>query len=594
MKQFFKYFFASLLAIIVSFGLLFVIFFIVVGSVISSIDSGSEPQAITKKSVLYIDLSQPISEVSHQDFNSFLSGGSSPSGLIDMMKSIKAAKDDKNITGIYIKAQSGGSIGMSTMSELRDALLDFKSSGKFIYAYNQNITQGSYYLSSVADSVFVNPVGGMELKGLASTITFFKGALDKLDVEPVIFYCGKFKSATEPYRFKQMTNENRIQIGSLLNDYWHEISQSIADSRQVDTAHVNALARNFTLRTANDAIANKMIDGVMYIDQIESLLKSKNGQDADDKKVNFININDYVKTVKNTSSKNKIAVLVAEGQIVDGTGSNSPYEVASVNFIKEIRKVKDNDDVKAVVLRINSPGGSALASDEILRELDLLQEKKKLVVSMGDVAASGGYYIACHADSIFATPSTITGSIGVFGMMFNITKLMENKLGITFDVEKNMPLADFGNMSRKMTDQEAQIIQASVDTVYYTFKAHVAKGRKLSIEYVDSVGQGRIWSGTKALELKLVDAIGGLDRAIQSAASLAGLTDYSIRVYPSPVNQMEELLKSLQGMNNEDVFFNQFLKTFAIHDKFLIQSLKNIKNNSNGVWMVMPYNIVIE
>lgn len=553
----------------------------------------TEPVAVNKKSVLYLDLSQPINEISHEDFNSFLSGASSPSGLIDMINSIKAAKDDKNITGIYIKS-TPASAGMSTLSELREALLDFKTSGKFIYAYNQNISQSSYYVSSVADSIFLNPVGGMELKGLASTITFFRGTLDKLNIEPVIFYCGKFKSATEPYRLKEMSQENRTQVSTLLNDYWNVIINSISDTRQIDTATLNNLAYNFSLRSPHDAIKNKMVDGLRYMDEIETLLKEKNGQSKDDKKVNFVTLNDYSKTVTPNKSKDKIAVLVAEGQIVDGVGSNSPYEIAAVNFIREIRKVRANDDVKAVVLRINSPGGSALASDEILRELDLLQQTKKLVVSMGDVAASGGYYIACHADSIFATPSTITGSIGVFGMMFNINKLMDTKLGVTFDVEKNMPLADFGSMTRPMTKSESDIIQQSVDTVYHTFKSHIANGRNLDINYVDSVGQGRIWSGTKALELKLVDGIGGLNRAIESAAHLAGLTDYSVRIYPSPINQMEEFLKSLQGLNQEDVLMKKIFTTFGIHDRFLAQSLQNIKNNNNGVWMIMPYNLVIE
>lgn len=592
MKQFFKFFLASLLAIIVSFGLLFFIFFIIIGSVISSIGSSTQPTSINKNSILYIDLGQSMNEISHQDFNTFLSGGSSPSGLIEMIRSIRAAKEDKNITGIYLKAQSGES-GLSSLSELREALYDFKESGKFIYAYNENISQGTYYLVSVADSVFVNPVGGVELKGLSSSITFFKGALEKLNIEPVIFYCGKYKSATEPYRLKKMSEENKTQITAILNDYWDVISTSIANDRGIDTAKLNDLARNYTLRTAGNALENNIVDGLKYIDEIEALLKEKNGQKEDDKKVNFVTINDYAKTIKHSSSKDKIAILVAEGQIVDGTGSNSLYEVSTINFIKEIHKVRDNDDIKAVVLRINSPGGSALASEEILRELNLLKEKKKLVVSMGDVAASGGYYIACTADSIFATPATITGSIGVFGMMFNIGGLMENKLGVTFDVVKNMPMADFGAMTRNLSPIETQIIQESVDTVYYTFKSHVASGRKMTLEYVDSIGQGRIWSGTQALQLGLVDGIGGLNRAIESAANLAGLNDYSIRVFPSPVNQMEDLLKSLQGINDEDVMITKFFSAFSIHDKFLLHSIKNIKNNKSGIWTVMPYNIVI-
>jgi len=587
MREFFKYFLASLLAILISAIILGIIFFGVIGAAISSI--GKETTTTLNSSpILSIDLGEHFNEIGHEEFSTIFSNQPKPMGLLELLNAIKKAKTDNNIKGIYIKSNLNSN-GLSSLQEIRAALEDFKSSGKFIISYSDMIPQLSYYLSSVADSVFVNPLGSVELKGLASNITFYKGLLDKLEVKPEIFYAGQFKSATEPFRMNKMSDPNRKQLAQLQEDVWNELVTKMAASRGLDTAQINDIARNLKVKTAHDALQYKLIDGIKYKDEVETILKEKSGQAASDKELDMMNIRDYAKDLSGNSSKDKIAVLVGEGQILDGDGTGSLFEITSNKFIKEIRKVRDNDEIKAVVIRINSPGGSALASEVILRELDLLRKKKPYVVSMGDVAASGGYYIACHADSIFAMPNTITGSIGVFAMMFNPQGLMSNKLGISFDTEKNMPYADFMNMTRPITDYEKGIMQEMIDTMYLTFRTRVADGRKRSVEYIDSVGQGRVWTGVDALSNGLVDAIGGIDRAVQSAATIAGLKDYAITVYPRAVNQMEDLFKNMQGLdkdkvNLESVFKNQFTEEYKYY-----QMMKAFQTNRSGVWMYWPY-----
>lgn len=591
MKDFFKYFFASLLAILISGVILGIVVFGIIGAAVSSIGKEA-PVVVKKNAILLIDLGQKYNEIGHEEFSTIISGGPKPVGLLEVLASIEKAKTDDNIKGIYIKANAGNN-GLSSLQELRAALEDFRSSGKFIISYSDMISQMSYYVASVSDSIYINPLGHVEVKGLATSIMFYKGLLDKLEVKPEIFYCGQFKSATEPFRLKEMSEQNRKQLSGIQEDIWDEVITKISASRGLDTAKINGYARELKVQTASDAIAAKLIDGIKYKDEIESILKAKIGQDQDDKEVDMMNIKDYARTLSLGTNKDKIAVVVGEGQILDGEGTGSLYEITSNKFIKEIRKVRDNDDIKGVVIRINSPGGSALASEVILRELDLLRKKKPYVVSMGDVAASGGYYIACHADSIFAMPNTITGSIGVFAIMMNPQGLLNNKLGITFDTEKNMPYADFMNLSRPISDFEKNVIQTSIDSMYLTFRTRVAEGRKTTVAYVDSVGQGRVWTGQDALTLGLVDGIGGIDRAIQSVAAIAGISDYSIRVYPSPVNQMEDLLKNIQGQNDDKVHLESLMKQQFTEEYRVYQMLRAFGTNPTGMWMYLPYSFEI-
>lgn len=587
MKQFFKFFAASLLALVVAGILFFIISFGMIGAAVSSIGK-EEPVSIKDNSTLLLDLSQPISDLGQENALAIINGQPSVSfGLYDILKSFREAKNDNRIKGIYIKT-GGGSIGWATMQQLRAGLQDFKKSGKFVYAYGDFISQRDYYITSVADSVFINPMGHIELKGLASQITFYKGTMDMLGVEPEIFYCGQFKSATEPFRMQKMSDPNRKQLAALQRGFWDELLTAVSEHTQADTATIYGWVKAGAIQNAGDAIRYKLADGLFYKDEIEDLLKRQSGLKESDK-LRLTAMDEYIRTLPEKPGVDQLAVLVAEGEIVDGYGDKSGTQVASDAIIKDIRKVRDNDKIKAVVLRINSPGGSALASENILRELLLLKKKKPLVVSMGDLAASGGYYIACKADSIFAMPNTITGSIGVFGMMFNTQKLFNNKLGITFDTEKNAPYADFPDMNRPMNDMEKKFMQSSVDSIYVTFKQHVAEGRKLDITYVDSIGQGRVWTGKAALDNKLVDAFGNLDRALQSAAAIAKVSNYKVVTYPVVKDKFQQIMELLNNKGDKETLAQSITESRISQDFKWYNTLKTLLNNKNRTWMMMPF-----
>ncbi|MBL7704222.1 MAG: signal peptide peptidase SppA [Taibaiella sp.] len=591
MKDFFKYFFASLLAIIVSGILLAIISFGIMGALVSSATS-QQMAVIKENSILEIDLSRQITEIPQANILSAITGGSNGSsvGLFEVIRSIEAAKSDDNIKGIYLKA-AGNANGWATSQQLRDALKDFKNSGKFVFAYADGITQKAYYIASVADSIYINPLGSVELKGLSTSLMFYKGLLDKLEVEPEIFYCGKFKSATEPIRAYKMTDENRTQIKAYQQDFWSEILAAVAEHNKMEPAAIDSLVNGGLIHTSADAVKYKLADGIKYKDEFEDILKAKLGLDKKDK-LNFASLSDYKSRLSQKPSSNQIALLIAEGNIVDGkAGATSDAVIASEDFIEEIRKVNADSNIKAVVMRVNSPGGSALASENILRELDLLQKNKKLVVTMGDYAASGGYYISCNADSIFALPNTITGSIGVFGVMMNTQKMFNNKLGITFDTEKTAPLADIGDGNRPMSERERAIIQSGVDTIYHMFKSHVATGRAMDINYVDSIGQGRVWTGKRAFDLKLVDGLGGLDRAIAAAARLAGLSTYRVVTYPKPTSDMERLLKLMNSSQAQNelasrAFLQSELGNPAIN---AWTQLSLMLKHPKTIWTILPF-----
>lgn len=598
MKQFLKFFFAAFLALIIGGGLLLVIFFSIFGAMTNSLTSGlgieaSESNVATKSSneILVVDLTRPINELSHSDVKSiFLGGQGNAEGLYDIVSAIKTASADDKIKGIYIKSGANYS-GFATLQQIREAIKDFKKSGKFVVAYAESYSQMDYFTASIADSIYTNPMGSVEIKGLASTITFYKGTLDKLEIQPEIFYCGQFKSATEPFRLAKMSDQNRAQLAAMQKDLWSDLSVAFSERTKLSTEEIFQLANNYSIQTATDAIKYNFINGVKYKDEVESILRkltSKTDTDA----MPYISTADYLMAHKPAENKDQIAILVAEGAIVDGSSSSSTPEIASEDFIKEIRRVRDNDNIKAVVLRINSPGGSALASENIYRELLLLKAKKPYVVSMGDYAASGGYYIAADADSIYAMPSTITGSIGVFGMMFSTRELMTNKLGITFDTEKNAQYADFPNMTRPFTDFEKQIIQNSVDSTYKTFKTRVADGRKMTMALVDSVGQGRIWTGTEAVKLGLVDAIGDINRAINGAATIKGLNNYQVVVYPKQENGFAKFLKMLSGAQVQEMVAAEMGMQEEYGDALsFYRMMTNMKHGKSKLFMMLPYNI---
>jgi protease-4 len=594
MKQFFKMFFASLLGVIVA-SVVIVGLFIgaIVGLATKAVSSKSpEPSTVKENSLLKLDLSQSFHEQGEDNSFSFMgNGGAAEAGVYEITKAMEAAGKDDKIKGLLIKlAPSPNSF--ATLQQIRASVVNFKKSGKFVYAYGESVTQGALYIGSVADSIFVNPAGDVELKGLTSSLAFFKNALTKLEVEPEIFYAGKFKSATEPFRADKMSDENRQQIAAIQNDIWAELITAVAAHAHTDTATVNMLAQTGAIQFPQDALNNHIIDGVRYWDEVESMMKAKLGV-KEDKEIAYEEFDEYAnKDADNETSKDgRIAVIFAEGQIKDGE-SEDDYEITDRDMAKTIRTVRNNDKIKAVVLRINSPGGSARASEIILRELQLLHAKKPIIVSMGDVAASGGYYIACAADSIFALPTTITGSIGVFSMMFNTERLLTNKLGVTFDQEKNAPYADFPNATRKMTPTEMAIMQRGVDSIYALFKRRVANGRRMQEANVDSIAQGRVWTGADALTIGLVDGMGDLDRAIKSAAAKAKLTDYEIRTYPERVDKLKSLMKRFKGSNAsiEESVAKAIVKEVSAGNKEL-QQLRDLKDMNGRAMMLMPFKI---
>jgi protease-4 len=440
--------------------------------------------------------------------------------------------------------------------------------------------------------VYLNPVGAMELKGFATVLAFFKGTLEKLEVQPEIFYAGKFKSATEPFRADKISDPNRLQIQAFQSDFWTEFISAVSEHTKTDTTAINQLAATGAIQLPQDALNNKLVDGLLYWDQVEDLIKKKTGiKDKED--INYLQLNEYVQSQKGgVKGDTRIAVLFAEGSINDGETDES-YEIASKNMTEAIRKLRDNEKIKAVVLRVNSPGGSALASEVILRELQLLKAKKPLVVSMGDYAASGGYYIACQADSVFALPNTITGSIGVFSVLFNGESLMKNKLGVTFDQVKNAPYADFPAVYRPLTVDEATRMQRGVDNTYSIFKGRVAKGRKLDEAIVDSIAQGRVWTGTDALQIGLVDALGDLDRAIESASRLAKLKTYDVVTYPEPTDKFETMLKKFKGNAGATSMMAAIEKEMG-SDYEIYKKIKALRDINGKTMMLMPFTMSVQ
>ena len=567
MKSFFKTFFAALLALFI-FSLLG--FFILIG--IAAAFSTDEKVAVAQNSVLVIDASETFLEQSKNDpFSELMNkkNGKQPS-LSELIGLLHYAKKDSSIKGIYIKCAENPN-GYAATEEIRKALIDFKKSNKFIVAYAETISQKGYMMANVADQIYTHPQGGMEWAGFNYETIFFKGLIDKLEIEPQIFYAGKFKSATEPFRYAQMSDANKLQTGIWLNSIYNNFIQGTAEMRQLNADSIKAFANEGKVQNAKDALKYKLVDGLLYDDQLKKII-SKKLRVADETKISFVSINNYAESValRGTGS-GKIALIYADGDVVMGKGQNEA--IASDDYRALIQKIRNDKSIDAVVLRVNSPGGSALASDIIWREIDLLKKEKPVVVSMGDVAASGGYYIACGADSIFADANTITGSIGVFSVIPNAEKFLKNKVGITFDRVKTGQYADAPSATRALTITEQRFLQAGVDSVYHTFKSRVAAGRQKSVAYIDSIAQGRVWTGADAINVGLVDKIGTLNDALASAAKMAKLKGYTIKKYPESKSFIEEFF---EGYKNE-------VKTKAIQQELgleqwqVLQHIKSMK-----------------
>ena len=547
MKSFFKNVLSTIVGMVLA---VFVIILLFVGIVSISISSLNSTEEVTVKenSILKINLAElsVVERTSENPFDGLNLSGNIPKtiALKQVLDNIEKAKLDDKIKAIYINP-SYVSAGISQIEEIRNKLLEFKQTGKPIIAYSEVYNQAAYYLSSVANKVYLNPEGIVELKGLSVGIMFYKGLFEKLDIEVQVIRHGKFKSAIEPYILDKMSDANREQMQLLLNSFADNIMDSIANQRGLTLAKVQQHANNLSLENAQSCIDYKYVDALLYQDQIEdSLIKIAGGE-----KLNLVSLSKYTnaKGEEKEISRNKIAIIYATGAINSGKGDEK--SIGSVSTSAAIKQAREDKRVKAIVLRINSPGGSALASDVIWRETILAKAEKPLVVSMGDYAASGGYYIACAADSIVANPTTLTGSIGVFGIIPNLSKFYKNKLGITIDTVNTGKYADMG-MNRPLSTFEKHKIQTSVKNIYNTFITHVGEGRNMSTTAVDEIGQGRVWTGYDAKEIGLIDTYGGLEKAIEIAAYLAKIEDYRIISLPKKKGPFEELALKLGGETN--------------------------------------------
>lgn len=546
MKDFLKFTLATVTGIIISSVVLFFISILVIFSMVSS--SESETQ-VRKNSVMMLDLNGTLTERSQENPLDFLMKEDYKTyGLDDILSSIRKAKENEDIKGIYIQATSLGA-GFASLEEIRDALKDFKESGKFIVAYGDTYTQNLYYLSSVADKVLLNPQGMLEWRGLAATPMFFKDLLEKIGVEMQIFKVGTYKSAVEPFISTEMSPANREQVNVYLSSIWEQITSSVAESRNLSVEALNKEAdRMLMFYPAEESVKNGLVDTLIYKNDVRDYLKNMVGIDKDDN-MPVLGIQDMINVKKNVprdKSGNVIAVYYAYGEIDGGSSASTDEGINSEKVIKDLRKLKDDENVKAVVLRVNSPGGSAYGSEQIWYAVNQLKKEKPVIVSMGDYAASGGYYIACNADTIVAEPTTLTGSIGIFGMMPNAKGLTE-KLGVNFDVVKTNPYADFGNLTRPMNDGEKGLMQMYVNKGYELFLTRCSDGRGISMEELDKIAQGRVWTGSTAKELGLVDELGGLDKALEIAIAKAGVDAYTVMNYPKKEGFLESLMNTNPG-----------------------------------------------
>jgi len=586
MKSFLKTFFASFLALII-----FSVLVVIIGFwILSSVLQPDKPN-IGSKGVLVLDLTKTYDEQEKNNPIASLTGDETANnpGLYDVVRMLHYAKSDSSIKGLYIKGGYNVN-GFASSEELRKAVLDFKESKKFVIAYGETMDQKSYYVSTAADKIYCHPQGGIDWDGFSITFLFMKGLLDKLGIEPQVFYAGKFKSATEPFRFTKMSDPNRLQTTDMLNDLYATFLQATSEARNIDTATLHELSNTGAIRTANDALSNKLIDGLKYDDEVKDELINKIGiKDKD--KINFVSLSKYASAAnyKSTKGNDEIAIIYAAGDIVGGKGEDG--QIGSDKFIDLIRKARLNDDIKAIVFRVNSPGGSSLASDAIWREITLAKKVKPVVVSMGDYAASGGYYISCNADSVFADAATITGSIGVFSLLPNMQHLFNDKLGITFDGVKTAPYADMGGTNRPLTDVEKRFLQSSVDSIYDTFKHRVSEGRKADINFVDSIAQGHVYTGERAISLKLVDKTGTLQDAIDCAARMAKTKSYWLKEYPEKKSFWEELTSTSSYTESAS---EKTIKNKIGKDQYdMLQQVEKIKEIIKTPQSRLPFDISI-
>lgn len=588
MRSFFKYVLATITGIIISSIILFFIVIGIIGAMVSSV--GTKSETITpSNAVLMINLDHTITEKTEPNPFEGLDvpgySGTRSIGLNDILSRIKAAKEDANIKGIYLNV-AGVNAGFPTAKAIREAIVDFKESGKFVLAFSDVMSQKGYYMNSVADEIYLNPQGSLDFRGLATSVMFFKEAMEKLGVDMQILKVGTYKSAVEPFMMNSMSEANKEQVNSYLGSIYNTFLQDISNSKKITVDSLKHIADGYLIREPEDAKKYGFVNGLLYKDEVLAKLRGKLGIDVK-KDIPYVSILDYNnKADAGEAGASRVAVLYAYGEIVDGEGMEG--QIGGDKISRELRDLRTDDRVKAIVLRVNSPGGSALASENIWREVDLTKKVKPVFVSMGDYAASGGYYISAAADSIFADPTTLTGSIGVFGMIPNMQKLFNDKLGIHFDAVKTAKFADMDvDMDRPLTEEEKSIIQGGVNKIYQVFMKRVADGRKIDVAYVDSIGQGRVWTGEQAVKLKLVDRVAGLDEAIEAAAKKAKLDNYRVSEYP----RAKEPFANLLSTSKEKIKMWMLEDEMGDYVKYLTE-IKKITKRS-GIQARIPYLVEI-
>ena len=585
-------FLGNVLATIVGIFIFCMIFFfgiIIIGAIAGS---GDETVSVKKNSVIELDLSKVsldyAGKTNYKDFNYF---EAHHDGVTDILNAIEAAKTDEKIKGISI-LNNQSQLGLAQSKAVRDKLEEFKKSGKFVYAYANYYTQGEYYLNSVADQVYLNPMGEVDFKGLSSEIIYMKDLQEKSGVKMEVIRHGKYKSAVEPFLAQEMSPENREQMTVLLNSVWNTIVADISKSRKLSIAQLNAIANTLGARTPELALANKLVDKVAYEDEYHDMIRAKLKVDKKEK-YDIVSITDYAKkassTVEDYSKNDIIAVIYAQGKIAGGEGDVNVIGEGSIK--RSLQEAREDKDVKAIVLRVNSPGGSALTSELIWREIEITKKVKPVVVSMGNYAASGGYYIAANADRIFAEPNTITGSIGVFGMLPNMNQLGKN-IGINAEQVKTHENASGYSVFEPIDENFKGFVLESIEKTYATFLKRVADGRKMTTAQVDAIAQGRVWTGVDAHKLGLVDEIGGLDAAIKYAAKLGKTSSYRTENFPEYEKSFEDLLANFTGM----AMFKtkeQLLKEQLGEEGFqMLEQIKRVKSRK-GIQAIMPYEIQI-
>jgi len=590
MKDFFKYMSATVVGLIV-----FTLLTGVIGAmcIVGMIASGSSAKDVSDNSVMVLNMSGMLDERSESSFMDELNGGTVGTiGLDDVLEAIGKAKDNDKIKGIYIEAGMLSADSYASLAAIRNALLDFKKSGKWIVAYGDVYTQGTYYVASVADKVFLNPSGQIDWHGISSQPVFLKDLMAKFGVKMQLAKVGTYKSAPEMYTADKMSDANREQVTAYVNGIWQNVCKAVSESRKISVEQLNAYADNFiTLNDPKDFVKYKFVDKLIYTDQIDAEINKLLKQDADDN-INTVSLAE-MKVVKSKEEKGEeIAVYYAYGNIVDNaTGGmlSNEHNIVSKTVCDDLKALMDDDDVKAVVLRINSGGGSAYASEQIWHYVEMLKKEKPVVVSMGGMAASGGYYISSGANWIVAEPTTLTGSIGIFGMFPDFSGLLTEKLGVKFDEVKTNKHSAFGTPARPFNEEEMRYLNNYIDRGYALFRSRVAQGRKMKVEQVEKIAQGRVWLGQDALKVKLVDELGGLDKAVAKAAQLAKLKEYHTAAYPGKTSWVDQLLNNLSGESYINAQARQALGEY--YEPFML--MKDI-NNQSAIQARLPFKLNIK